>query len=235
MKPDLDLIRTVKGFLSDDEGRHLYQAALEAAPSGPCLEIGSYCGKSTVCIGTACRESGQVLFAIDHHRGSEEQQPGEEYFDPALFDPLSGRIDTFRLFCDTLSRAGLQDTVAPIVCRSELAARAWATPLSFVFIDGGHAFDTVSADYRNWSPHLIPGGLAGLSRCLPRPIQRRPGPLSGLPPGHGFRLFQGTFPHPKPGRAQTKILRHSPGRLSFPQFKKPAGALLWNVLRQARL
>lgn len=169
MPPDLDLIRATKGFLAEDEGLHLYRIALEAAHLGPCLEIGSYCGKSTVCIGTACRESGQVLFAVDHHRGSEEQQPGEEYFDPALFDPLSGRIDTSRSFRDTLSRAGLQDTVVPIVCRSELAARAWATPLSFVFIDGGHAFDTVSADYGNWSPHLMPGGLLAFHDVFPDP------------------------------------------------------------------
>lgn len=171
MPPDLDLIRAVKGFLADDEGLHLYRAALEAAHLGPCLEIGSYCGKSTVCIGTACRESGRVLFAIDHHRGSEEQQPGEAYFDPALFDPAAGRIDTFRHFRDTLSRAGLQETVVPIVCRSELAARAWAAPLGFVFIDGGHAFDTVSADYRDWSPHLMPGGLLAFHDVFPDPSQ----------------------------------------------------------------
>lgn len=171
MPPDLDLIRAVKGFLADDEGLHLYRAALEAAHLGPCLEIGSYCGKSTVCIGTACRESGRVLFAIDHHRGSEEQQPGEAYFDPALFDPAAGRVDTFRHFRDTLSRAGLQETVVPIVCRSELAARAWAAPLGFVFIDGGHAFDTVSADYRNWSPHLMPGGLLAFHDVFPDPSQ----------------------------------------------------------------
>jgi len=169
MPPDLDLIRAVKGFLADDEGLHLYRAALEAAHLGPCLEIGSYCGKSTVCIGTACRESGRVLFAIDHHRGSEEQQPGEAYFDPALFDPAAGRVDTFRHFRDTLSRAGLQETVVPIVCRSELAAREWAAPLGFVFIDGGHAFDTVSADYRNWSPHLMPGGLLAFHDVFPDP------------------------------------------------------------------
>ena len=167
MPPDLDLIRAVKGFLADDEGLHLYRAALEAAHLGPCLE--SYCGKSTVCIGTACRESGRVLFAIDHHRGSEEQQPGEAYFDPALFDPAAGRVDTFRHFRDTLSRAGLQETVVPIVCRSELAARAWAAPLGFVFIDGGHAFDTVSADYRDWSPHLMPGGLLAFHDVFPDP------------------------------------------------------------------
>jgi predicted O-methyltransferase YrrM len=169
MPPDFDLIRAVKGFLADDEGLHLYRAALEAAHLGPCLEVGSYCGKSTVCIGTACRESGRVLFAIDHHRGSEEQQPGEAYFDPALFDPAAGRFDTFRHFRDTLSRAGLQETVVPIVCRSELAAREWAAPLGFVFIDGGHAFDTVSADYRNWSPHLMPGGLLAFHDVFPDP------------------------------------------------------------------
>jgi MMP 1-O-methyltransferase len=171
MAPDLDLIRATKGFLADGEGLHLYRVALEAAPVGPCLEIGSYCGKSTVWIGTACRESGRVLFAVDHHRGSEEQQPGEEYFDPALFEPAAGRIDTFRQFRDTVARAGLEDTVVPIVCPSELAARAWATPLSFVFIDGGHAFDSVSADYRSWSPHLMAGGLLAFHDVFPDPAQ----------------------------------------------------------------
>lgn len=171
MPPDFDLIRATKGFLADDEGRHLYQVALEAARLGPCLEIGSYCGKSTVCIGTACREAGQVLFAVDHHRGSEEQQPGEEYFDPALFDPVVGRMDTFRFFRETLSRAGLQETVVPVVCRSELAARAWATPLGLVFIDGGHAYDTVLTDYRSWSPHVVPGGLLAFHDIFPDPSQ----------------------------------------------------------------
>lgn len=169
MPPDLDLIRSTKGFLADDEGRHLYRIALEAAHLGPCLEIGSYCGKSTVCIGTACREGGQVLFAVDHHCGSEEQQPGEEYFDPALFDPVAGRIDTFRAFRETLSRAGLQETVVPVVCRSEVAARAWATPLGLVFIDGGHAYDTVLTDYRSWSPHVVRGGLLAFHDVFPDP------------------------------------------------------------------
>jgi predicted O-methyltransferase YrrM len=159
MSPNLNLIRQTKGFLEEVEGEHLYRLALETAKKGPCLEIGSYCGKSTVWIGTACRERGQVLFAIDHHRGSEEQQPGEEYFDPALFDPAAGRIDTFRHFRDTLARAGLEDAVVPVVCRSELAARAWETPLSFVFIDGGHALDSVAADCRLWYPHLMPAGF----------------------------------------------------------------------------
>lgn len=171
MALDLALIRGIKGFLSEAEGRQLYRSALAAAASGPCLEIGSYCGKSAVCIGTACRERGQVLYSIDHHRGSEEQQPGEEYFDPQLVDPATGRIDTFRHFRDTLARAGLEDTVVPVVCSSGLAARAWAGPFAFVFIDGGHAFDTVSADYRDWSPHLMPGGLLAFHDVFPDPAQ----------------------------------------------------------------
>jgi predicted O-methyltransferase YrrM len=171
MPPDLKLIRRIKGFLEDAEGEHLYRLARAAAPLGPCLEIGSYCGKSTVWIGTACREAGQVLFAVDHHRGSEEQQPGEEYFDPALVDPAAGRIDTFRHLRATLAAAGLEDTVVPIVCRSELAARAWKTPLSLVFIDGGHALETVAADCRVWSVHLLPAGLLVFHDIFPDPAQ----------------------------------------------------------------
>ncbi len=159
MPLDRDLIRQTKGFLEEAEGQHLYHLALEAGRGAPCLEIGGYCGKSALYLGTACRECGQVLFSIDHHCGSEEQQPGEEYFDPELFDPRSGRMDTLRSFRDTIARAGLEDTVVPVVCRSGLAARAWTTPLSLVFIDGGHSSEAVGTDYRVWSDHVINGGF----------------------------------------------------------------------------
>ncbi len=158
MNIDKDLISNVKGFLDEDEGRCLYETALNAGFLGPCLEIGSYCGKSTLYLGAACRENNGILFSIDHHRGSEEQQPGEEYFDPELFDPEAGRVDTFGRFRATIEQAGIEDTVVPIVCRSEVAARKWATPLSLVFIDGGHAFETVLADYSAWAGHIISDG-----------------------------------------------------------------------------
>ncbi|HAT08816.1 MAG TPA: hypothetical protein DCS39_06135, partial [Rhodobiaceae bacterium] len=73
---------TVKGFLDPSEGAALYAAAEEMAGLGLCVEIGSYCGKSTIVLGAACQKEGGILLAIDHHRGSEENQPGEEYFDP---------------------------------------------------------------------------------------------------------------------------------------------------------
>ena len=107
------LIRSTKGFLDEAEGRALYDAALEASGRGPCLEVGSYCGKSALYLGAACRENGAVLFSIDHHRGSEEHQPGEAYFDPALFDARSGRVDTLPLFRRALAAAGLEETVVP--------------------------------------------------------------------------------------------------------------------------
>ena len=148
----------VKGFLDEIEGEALYRFARKSSRRGPCLEIGSYCGKSTLYIGTACKENKGILFSIDHHRGSEEQQPGEEYFDPDLFDRQTNQVDTFRAFRKTLSLADLEDTVVPLVCRSEIAAQAWNTGLSFVFIDGGHALETVKTDYLLWSKHLMPGG-----------------------------------------------------------------------------
>ena len=152
------LLNDVKGFLDVREGKTLYEIALEASKQGPCLEIGSYCGKSTIYIGTACRENNGILFSIDHHRGSEEQQPGEEYFDPELFDNEACRADTFKEFRNTVETAGLEDTVVSMVCRSEVAARLWTTPLSLVFIDGGHSYEAAYTDYNSWAGHIIPHG-----------------------------------------------------------------------------
>jgi predicted O-methyltransferase YrrM len=150
--------KTFKGFMADDEATRLYELAREAARHGPCLEIGSYCGHSAAYLGLGCQETGGILFSIDHHRGSEEQQPGGEYHDPELLDPGSDRIDTFPLFRKTLQELSLDDTVVPIVSRSDVAARLWRTPLSLIFIDGGHTFETVFADYNCWTSFLLSGG-----------------------------------------------------------------------------
>ncbi|MHB9097885.1 MAG: class I SAM-dependent methyltransferase [Syntrophales bacterium] len=149
---------TFKGFMADDEATRLYELAREAACQGPCLEIGSYCGRSAAYLGLGCQESGGILFSIDHHQGSEEQQPGGEYYDPELLDPETGRIDTFSLFRKTLRELSLDDTVVPIVSRSDVAARYWKTPLSLIFIDGGHTFEAAFTDYNCWTSYLLSGG-----------------------------------------------------------------------------
>jgi predicted O-methyltransferase YrrM len=177
MNIDPHLLETTPGFLDPEEGRRLYDLARDAAAIGPCLEIGSYCGLSTLYLGAACREQAGVLFSVDHHGGSEEQQPGEEYFDPALFDERAGRVDTFPVFRRTLAAAGLTETVVPLVCSSRLAARAWATPLSLVFIDGGHAPETVFDDYCAWTAHLRPGGLLLIHDLFDRPEEGGQGPF----------------------------------------------------------
>ena len=158
MEPDINLLKEVKGFLDDEEGRGLYEFGLSASRLGPCLEIGSYCGKSAIYLGAACKTNDSILFSIDHHRGSEEQQPGEEYFDPALYDPDACRVDTFGEFRKNVEKAGLTETVVPIVSRSDVVARTWKTPLSLVFIDGGHSYEAAYTDYDVWSGHIIPDG-----------------------------------------------------------------------------
>jgi predicted O-methyltransferase YrrM len=158
MSIDRTLIERTKGFLDHEEGLKLTEIARRVSPRGPCLEIGSYCGKSSLYLGAGCRSGGGILFSIDHHRGSEEQQPGQAYCDPDLVDARSGRIDTFDFFRTTLAQADLEDTVVPIVSRSETVARRWATPLSLVFIDGSHTFESALTDYSAWAGHVMPGG-----------------------------------------------------------------------------
>ena len=116
MKPDIQRIDQIKGFLDPEEGMRLFDIALEASRLGPCLEIGSYCGKSAIYLGTACKAGNTILFSVDHHRGSEEQQPGEEYFDPELFDVRAYQMDTFPLFRKTIDLFSLEDAVVPMVC-----------------------------------------------------------------------------------------------------------------------
>jgi predicted O-methyltransferase YrrM len=182
MKLDETLLNNVKGFLDRQEGNALYDIAIEASRRGPCLEIGSYCGKSTIYLGSACRKNNSILFSIDHHRGSEEQQPGEEYFDPELYDRKTRRVDTFKEFRNTIEKAGLEDTVVPMVCRSELAARLWSTSLSLVFIDGGHSYAAAYTDYNAWAGHIMPNGYLMIHDIFKNPEK------GGQAPYHIYKL-----------------------------------------------
>lgn len=174
-------IDQIKGFLDPAEGAALQRAALAGAPLGACLEIGAYCGKSAVYIGAACKSVGAALFSIDHHRGSEENQPGWEYHDPDLWDADAGAMDTLPVLRRTLRAAGLEDTVIPVVGRSAKVAALWGGRLGFLFIDGGHTLEAALADYRGWTPHLAPGGLLAIHDVFPDPAD------GGRPP---FEIYQ---------------------------------------------
>lgn len=165
----LALAARTKGFMPQDEGLALYRAALQALPEAPVLEIGSYCGLSSLYLGAAAVERDGTVFTLDHHRGSEETQPGWEYHDPEVVDPVSGRMDTLPYLRRTLERAGLEEHVICVVGRSTAVSRWWRTPLSMVFIDGGHAREHAENDYAGWAPWVGSGGLLAIHDVFPDP------------------------------------------------------------------
>lgn len=160
-----------KGFMPVEEGLALYAAAAEVAARLrlPVLEVGTYCGRSTILLAAAAREAGTVAVTVDHHRGSEEQQPGWEYHDAGLVDPEVGRMDTLPSFRRTVHAAGLEDHVVAIVGRSPQAAALWGVPLGLVFVDGGHTDEHATGDYEGWAPHVAPEGLLVVHDVFPDP------------------------------------------------------------------
>ncbi|MFD5508537.1 MULTISPECIES: class I SAM-dependent methyltransferase [unclassified Streptomyces] len=170
-KPEtLAAFEAAKGFMPVREGLALYEAAAAAAALGlPLLEVGTYCGRSTILLADAAREAGVAAITVDHHRGSEEQQPGWEYHDPTVVDPEVGLMDTLPTFRRTLHKAGLEDHVIAIVGRSPQVAAAWGGKLGFVFIDGGHTDEHAAGDYEGWAPHVAEGGTLAIHDVFPDP------------------------------------------------------------------
>lgn len=168
--------------MPDDEGLALHDAGQRAAAAGvgPLVEIGSYCGKSAVYLGAAAREHGTVLFTVDHHRGSEENQLGWEHHDRSVVNPETGRMDTLPFFRRTIEAADLEQHVIAVVGDSPTVARHWSTPIGLLFIDGGHAADVAWSDYRAWAPKVAGGGLLAIHDVFPDPAD------GGRPP---FELY----------------------------------------------
>jgi predicted O-methyltransferase YrrM len=200
----LALARRVKGFMPDDEGLALHAAGLAAAATGPLLEIGSWCGKSAVYLGDAAEQAGTVLFCVDHHRGSEENQAGWEHHDPTLVDARSGRIDTLPTFRRTVENAGLEATVVGVVGESTVVAAHWHTALGMVFIDGGHGSAAAHADYVAWAAQVAPGGLLAIHDVFEDPAD------GGRPPYEIWcrAMASGDFePVDGLGRGSLRVLR----------------------------
>ncbi len=162
------MAEAARGFMPPEEGLALWQAAMDA-PDGPMLEVGSYCGKSACYLGPVALRRGELLFAVDHHRGSEENQPGWEWHEPDLIDPTIGKLDTLPVFRHTIHEAGLESVVVAIVGQSMPVAKAWSTPLSLLFIDGGHGVEPAANDYHYWTPHVALGGTLAIHDVFPNP------------------------------------------------------------------
>jgi MMP 1-O-methyltransferase len=172
------LAEQVRGFMPTDEGRALYDAALRYLNGGVCVEIGTYCGKSTLLLGAAALQTASVLYTIDHHHGSEEHQPGWEFHDASLVDEVTGLFDTLPTFRRTLDVAGLDDHVVAIVGKSPIVAQAWRSPLQFLFIDGGHSEAAATRDFEGWAQWVTVGGALVIHDVFPDPRD------GGRPPYH---------------------------------------------------
>ncbi len=163
------LLRTqalaTKGFMPEDEGDALYRAAFAACkelPKLPIVEIGTYCGRSTVWLGAAARKFNAKVFTIDQHFGSEENQDGWEWFDESLLDIATNKINTLPSLLATLRRTRLCDVVIPVVGESKMISSQWSAKLAFCFIDGGHGDESTRSDYLSWVPKIQIKGLLAI-------------------------------------------------------------------------
>ena len=190
--------------MPEAEGLALYRAGRLGAGVGPLAEIGSYCGKSSVYLGTAAAETGTVLFTVDHHRGSRELQPGWEHHDPSVVDPATGRIDTLPHLRRTIEEAELEGVVVAVVGDSPTVGRLWGTSLGLLFLDGGHGADIAAADYEAWAGHVARGGVLAIHDVFPDPAD------GGRPPYDVYRraLATGSFTEVHDaGEGSLRILR----------------------------
>ena len=187
LKSVINVARGTRGFMPDDEGEALVRAALRAGRAplvdafpATFVEIGSWCGKSALYLGGAAEATGAVLFSIDHHRGSEENQAGWEYHEADLVDPGLDQIDTLLHWRHAVSHADLERSVVGVVGDSSTVAARWRQPLAFCFIDGGHGDEPAWADYRGWAPRVALGGWLAIHDVFPDPAD------GGRPP---YELF----------------------------------------------
>jgi MMP 1-O-methyltransferase len=201
----LSVADAAKGFMPPDEAVGLRVAAWGGAQLGPLLEVGSYCGKSAVHLGLIAHEHNTLLFSVDHHRGSEENQAGWEWHDTEVVDTRINKMDTLPFFRATIHDAGLEGTVVALVGQSRKIASHWRTPLGLLFIDGGHGREVAHHDYDGWVPHVMPRGLLAIHDVFPNPAE------GGRPPYELYlrALADGFEPLPEFTVGSLRVLRRA--------------------------
>jgi predicted O-methyltransferase YrrM len=130
------LIADIPGWLTDEEGETLYDLARACTGRGAIVEIGSWKGKSTVCLGLGSKAGQSVpVYAVDPHA---------DY-----------RFGDFKA---NVERAGISELVRPVASLSQAAADEFHEPIEFLFVDGSHEYDLVLEDFEKWVPKVVDGG-----------------------------------------------------------------------------
>ena len=133
-------IASIKGWLTAEEAEALFDRAKACTGRGVIAEIGSYRGRSTVCLGLGSKAGRHVpVYAIDLHQNNR-----------------------FRRFTRNISRAGLDELVTPLAGRSQDIAADFDEPVELLFIDGSHDYVAVREDFERWVPKVVDGGWVAM-------------------------------------------------------------------------
>ena len=159
----------VKGFLSDKEAKKLQELFLNVHHLGAVLEIGTYCGKSTLNFAHVAKKINGLVFTVDHHTGSEEHQLGEEYHDGDLFDKRLNKFNTLPEFLKNIRSSNLGQFIIPVINKSSEASETFSELISLLFIDGGHSTEAAFSDYNSWKDKICSGGLLVIHDVFPNP------------------------------------------------------------------
>jgi len=142
-----------KDGITDVELRHLAWMGAQIPVGGDYVEIGSHRGKSICAVGCGVRETGrhgQVrLFGVDlWTKGTARSAKFAHYYSQ----------ETWQIFNDQVARMGLQDVVRPVMSESVEASKRRSRPIHLLFIDAGHDYKSVKADFTAWAPFIPVGG-----------------------------------------------------------------------------
>lgn len=158
--PVLECIRTVEGWLSDEEADALLavaRLAVERNPAARIVELGSYCGRATVVLGWAARElsADARVYAIDPHDGRLGALDGRLVRVP----PSEPKLHA------TLRRFELERTVVPV--RAAPCEVAWHEPIDLLVVDALHDYASVAADFRHYESSLRAGAFVAFHDDAP--------------------------------------------------------------------
>jgi len=182
--------QSIKGFLTPEEGQMLAKFAAQGLLIGEVVEIGAWCGRSALYMAPTLQKAERLFFSVDHHRGSEENQPEWEWFDPEVWDETAGAIDTLPIFRGNIRAADLEGTVVAMVGPSPAIGEAWRTPLGLLFLDGNHVMEAALADYRSWAGHIAKGGYLAIHDVFPNPADGGRPPYEVCQMAENSGLFQ---------------------------------------------